>query len=306
MIKIGITGGETKIAGELLRLALNHPDIDISTVYSPANAGKGVGIVHHGFIGEEKILFSSNFDASALDIAFLVKPIYTSGDWAKLMADNPELKLVLMPESVNLGDSLPSRPIYGLSEMNRKPLVRGARVAYLPNPAASMLLVALYPLARHLMLPESIEVNLYVPEDMMREIDSDNIVKEVIEQLLMVQTSFKGNLILKIRKGDYERGMKAVVEMSGNTEIEEIMRIYDSIYDDHNFTYMTTMPVKEEEVEGTEKIILSFSRPSSDKLRIEAVADARMRGGAGEAIHLLNLLFNLHEKTGLQLKASKW
>lgn len=49
-----------------------------------------------------------------------------------------------------------------------------------------------------------------------------------------------------------------------------------------------------------------MSKPERDTLRIHAVADPRMRGGAGEAVHIMNLLCQLHEKTGLALKASRF
>ena len=69
---------------------------------------------------------------------------------------------------------------------------------------------------------------------------------------------------------------------------------------------MTTRPVGIEEVEGTQRMVLSFSKPQNDTLRIEGVADARMRGGAGEAIHVMNLMQHLHEKTGLEQKVNRW
>ncbi len=44
------------------------------------------------------------------------------------------------------------------------------------------------------------------------------------------------------------------------------------------------------------------NKPDDSTLRIEAVADPRMRGGAGEAVHIMNLLFGLHEKQVWLLK----
>lgn len=306
MIKIGITGGETKTAAELLRLAINHPDVDISTIHSPSNAGKGVATIHHGFIGEEKLLFSSNLDATGLDIVFLVSPIYSSTDWAKLMADHPGLRIVLFPQSAGLGDALSSAPVLGLSEMNRKPLVRGARVAVIPAPLLSPLIVVLYPLASHLMLPPSMSIRIEAPADLTNTSVPASLSEEIVRLMQGVQSSFHGKINTVIEPGSSERGMKCEIEMDAASDISEIMRLYDAIYDDHNFTFMTTREVGMEEAEGTHKIILSFSRPAPGRLRIEAVADARMRGGASEAIHVMNLFFNLHEKTGLTLKSTRW
>ena len=39
MIKVGIVGGAGYTAGELLRILLNHPEVEISFVNSSSNAG---------------------------------------------------------------------------------------------------------------------------------------------------------------------------------------------------------------------------------------------------------------------------
>ena len=54
---------------------------------------------------------------------------------------------------------------------------------------------------------------------------------------------------------------------------------------------------------GTQKCVVALSKPAPDTVHVESVADCRMRGGAGEAVHILNLMCGLHERTGLALKA---
>lgn len=306
MIKVGITGGETREAGELMRLLINHPDVEIVSVHSPANAGKPVASVHHGFIGEERLLFTANFDATLLDIVFLVRPLHTGNDWAKLMSDRPSLKVVVYPDSTALTESFDRQPVYGLSEINRKALVRGARSAVVPNPAASLALVALYPLARHLMLPDTISLNVALPDDLLAANPADFVAREISNQIVITQTSFAGDTKANISDSGSERGMSVEFSIQGSTPLNELFKIYESVYDDHNFTFQVPMDVDYNEVEGTDKCILSISKPDDDSVRVRAVADARMRGGAGEAVHLMNLLFGLYEKTGLSLKAARF
>ena len=98
--------------------------------------------------------------------------------------------------------------------------------------------------------------------------------------------------------------MRMECDIPCRTELAEILRLYDSHFDDHNFTFHVSYPVGMEEVEGTDRCVISLSKPTPDTLHVEAVADARLRGGAGEAVHLMNLLFGLHERVGLTLKAS--
>ena len=290
-----------------MRLCLIHPDIELLTAYLPENAGRQVSSLHHGFIGEERIVFTSNFDATALDAAFIFRPIYSPSDWQKLMADNPGLKLIVFPGAEEVTEALQTDPVYGLSEMNRKPLVRGARIAIVPDTIASVALVALYPLAAHLMLPPELEIKVKAPADVASAAHIRTAGKEISENLSKVQSSFAGGVrCVYSGSEDSERSMRLSIELPFDASLDETFRIYDSIYDDHRFTFMVSHPVSTAEVEGTHKVILSFSKPEAGCLRIEAVADPRMRGGASEGIHLLNLLFSLDEKTGLNLKAGRW
>ena len=42
MIKAGIIGGAGYTAGELIRLLINHPDVDIKFINSSSNAGNKI------------------------------------------------------------------------------------------------------------------------------------------------------------------------------------------------------------------------------------------------------------------------
>lgn len=306
MIKVGIAGADNPMAGELLRLCMRHPDVDIVSAYAPSLAGRSVDTVHHGFIGEEKITFSANFDATSLDVAFIFRPLYADSDWAKLMADRQQLRLIIFPGAESVASALPSSPVYGLSEMNRKSLVRGAREAIVPDALASPVITALYPLASHLLLTGDIHLKVSAPADMISESGLQHAAKEIERELASVQASFLGNVSISASDSGSPRSMSVSIKLPSAVAIEELLKIYDSVYDDHNFTFVVTHPVGPEEVEATNKIIISISRSSDQEIELTVVADPRMRGGAGEAIHIMNLFLGLHEKTGLDLKTTAW
>ena len=46
MIKAGIIGGAGYTAGELIRLLINHPDVEIKFINSSSNAGNKITDVH--------------------------------------------------------------------------------------------------------------------------------------------------------------------------------------------------------------------------------------------------------------------
>ena len=58
MIKAGIVGGAGYTAGELLRLLINHPDVEIVFVNSNSNAGNPITDVHTGLYGETDLKFT--------------------------------------------------------------------------------------------------------------------------------------------------------------------------------------------------------------------------------------------------------
>ena len=109
---------------------------------------------------------------------------------------------------------------------------------------------------------------------------------------------------IKVSESASDRVIRVRSTLPIGLSLDEVDRIYEGIYDDHNFTFVLHRRVEDKEVEGTNKCLVQVSKPSDGELAIEAVADGRLRGGAGEALHLMNLLLGLHEKTGLELKAS--
>jgi len=64
MIRTGIIGGAGYTAGELLRLLINHPEVEIVFVHSNSNAGNKITDVHAGLFGETDLFFT---DEIALD-----------------------------------------------------------------------------------------------------------------------------------------------------------------------------------------------------------------------------------------------
>ena len=63
MIKVGIIGGETVSAGELIRLLVNHPDVHLMLVASEEHAGMPVTAVHRGLEGDTDLRFCAALSA---------------------------------------------------------------------------------------------------------------------------------------------------------------------------------------------------------------------------------------------------
>ena len=79
MIKAGIIGGTGYTGGELIRLLLNHPNVELSFVTSYSNVGKKVTDLHQDLIGEIDLEFIDN--STDADVLFLALPHKESKIW---------------------------------------------------------------------------------------------------------------------------------------------------------------------------------------------------------------------------------
>lgn len=305
MIKVGIIGADTPDAGELLRVLIYHPEVEIKSLLSANWAGRQVSACHHGFQGEDIVNFSDKIEPADLDILFISDDSDRGREILSQSEDYPELKIVDMsPSRINRWESLGLE--YGLSEVNRKPLVRGARIAAIPSPVASLALISLYPLANSLLLNSDLDISVIAPVNVAKGIDSTSVISEITTFLKKIQNNFEGKISLRIRGVNSRRFMKVTTTVKSPLAIAEVNSIFDDIYDDHNFTFTSLSEVDSSEVEGTHKCIVSINKPGAGLLEVSSIGDCHLRGGAGDAVHVMNLFFALDEKVGLHLKPSSF
>ena len=304
MIKVAIAGAATPDAGELIRILVGHPDVTLTSLYEPSRKGEAASAVHHGLIGESVPSFSDRLDTSAFDVLFICRHMAETDAIMSDLENKTEMRIIdLTQRTASEVEGLGF--VYGLPEMERKALVRGARRAVVPGAMESVALVALYPLAAHLMLSGDVRLRV---EGAAPLLDAALMVKaqnEIASRLRSTQQSFTGNVSITAAAADTRRGLRVRAELDSPMTLPDIARLYEELYDDHNFTFLSPHAAPYAEVAGTDKIIISLSL-AQGKLTIDAVADGRMRGGAGEAVHVMNLLFGLAERTGLALKASEY
>lgn len=305
MIKVGILGAETPEAGELIRILKLHPETELSLLFSPELSGHKVTYFHHGLIGDDDLTFSSKIDFNGLDLLIGTNEIGSLNQIIENFLEKDNSKLILFPGIQIQHDDTDIHT--GLSEINRKTLVREASVARLTSTAASPILITLAPLARYLLLNSEINIEITLPADQWEKVNAGLLKEEIEEIIKKFQSSYSGTIILtKIPDSFSERSISVKIKMKNTLQLQDIKRIYDEIYDDHNFSFVTTSEINKSDVAGTHNVLISLSKPDPDTLEITTVADSRMRGGAGDAVHVMNLFFGLHEKTGLEMKASNF
>lgn len=304
MIKASVAGAASPLAGELLRILINHPEVDVENLYAPGYAGHWIGVRHKGMIGDTDLRFSDQLNLENTDVLFIC------GDINLDIPDSsiPERTKVIVMDDISESDlplSLRNKEfVGGLSEVYRKPLVRGATAGKVLNPVVAVSFIALYPLALHLMLNNSIRLNCNAPYWILRKRDKKDLIHDLDERLSAIQLSFNGIEDANFTIGKDSRAVGVNIEMPCGVSIEEIRKLFDGVYDDHNFAFLVDGTPDRSEVLGTQKCLIHLYKPTPDTLHIEAVADGVYRGGVGDAIHTMNLLFGLFEKIGLTFKAA--
>lgn len=339
MIKTGILGAHTPTAGELIRILINHPDVMLTTVASDQAAGDRVDAIHRGLIGDTNLTLLPTLRAEGHNAIFLCGEPWQAQQWleqnlteieASAQTADPIRIIDLTGAFRNGGHDM----VYGLPEHNRKALVRGATRASIPSPVAMAVGLALFPLAKNMLLqgPVTVAATIadtfstdFVPKSTQPDVesstrldpiapiehrpDAEAIAAEISALLGQIQPGFNHpvDLTLSIDHA-ITRGITATVNTPSTLSEAELRRHYTEAYQDHNFTYLISRIPLTIDVANTNKCLIhlcySKSIIEANTLRITSVIDNMLKGSAGNAVHCLNLLFGLSERTGLSLKAS--
>ncbi|MDR1763880.1 MAG: N-acetyl-gamma-glutamyl-phosphate reductase [Dysgonamonadaceae bacterium] len=323
MIKTGIIGGAGYTAGELLRLLVNHPEVEIAFVHSSSNAGKPITEVHSGLAGETDLIFTDKTpDFSGLDALFLCS---AHGDSRKFIDANPSLKTGT-PKIIDLSTDFRHRAtadgfVYGLPELN-KPLIQKAERIANPGCFATAIQLALLPLAAAGKICGEMHVHAVTgstgagvkPAATTHFSWRDNNLsvykafehqhlKEITESLQQLQPSICEPINFIPLRGGFPRGIFASVYTGCNLTEDEANALYKDFYRDAAFTFVTDASPDLKQAVNTNKCLLHVEKHGS-KLLIISVLDNLLKGASGQAVQNMNLMFGLDERAGLRLKAS--
>ncbi|MDD5782552.1 MAG: N-acetyl-gamma-glutamyl-phosphate reductase [Muribaculaceae bacterium] len=321
MIKAGIIGGAGYTAGELIRLLINHPDVQLMWVNSSSNAGNPVASVHQGLIGETDLVFTDQTPFDEINVLFFCTPHGQTRTFLESHSVPDDLRIIDLSTDYRHQDGTHDF-VYGLPELNRKAIVRGAKHIANPGCFATAIQLALLPLAKNLLLNKDVHVfaitgstgaGVKPAPTSHFSWRNDNIsiykpfrhqhLDEIRQSLSQLQNSFASEIDFIPVRGCFSRGIFATLYLDCPVELSEIRRLYDDYYSDHNFTFVTDKMPDLKDVVNTNKCLLHLEK-EGNKLIIVSVIDNLLKGASGTAVHNMNLLFGLHERTGLCLKGS--
>lgn len=320
MIKVGIIGGAGYTAGELIRLLLGHPEVEIKFVHSSSNAGNRITDVHAGLLGETDLLFTDQMPFEEIDLLFFCT---AHGDTRKFLESHQlpdELKVIDLSMDYRI-KSHEHDFIYGLPELNRRATCKSRYVAN-PGCFATCIELGLLPLAKEHLLKGDVSVNAITgstgagvkPSATTHYSWRNNNISiykpfthqhlaEIMQSVKQLQPDFEGEIDFIPYRGDFPRGIFATLVVKCDLDIETLYKLYESYYERDSFTHIVNKPIDLKQVVNTNKCLIHLEK-HGNKLLITSIIDNLLKGASGQAVHNMNLLFGLEETVGLKLKPS--
>lgn len=333
-IRAAIAGGTGYTGGELFRILLNHPEVEIVAATTTSSEGTSVASVHRDLLGETDLCFGT--DLNDPDVIFLCLGHGISRQFVDTHDIKPECRIIDLGNDFRLdGDYAGRHFVYGLCESAKEEVKKAHDVAN-PGCFATAIQLATLPLAAAGLINDEIHVTAITGstgagkkpvETTHFSYRSDNIsiyklfshqhLAEIRQNLKRVSAASHGqdNLLSSPTgepvvnfvplRGDFARGIFASVytkAVEGMTQ-EEYRKLYEDYYAASPFVFHSNEGISMKEVVNTNKGLVHVELHDG-YVHIASAIDNLVKGAAGQAVQNMNLMFGLSEDTGLRLKPS--
>ena len=318
-IKVGIVGGAGYTAGELIRLLIHHPYVEVRYVHSKSNAGNPIHVVHADLLGDSSLSFTGELHYE-IDVLFLC----VGHGEAKVFWEEhnvpTHVKVIDLSQDFRITDSQHDF-VYGLPELHKN-RIREARHIANPGCFATCLQLGLLPLAHAGMLKNDIHINAITGSTGAGQKPSatshfswrnNNVsvykafehqhLREINQSLNFLQEGMASKLYFLPVRGNFARGIFASIYTRLEISLEDALKMYKSFYEDAPFVHVSDTNPNLKQVVNTNKGIV-YLQQHEDTLLVISMIDNLLKGASGQAVQNMNLMTGLDEKAGLQLKAS--
>ena len=155
-LKVGILGAAGYTGGELIRLLLHHPEVEIVFANSESNAGNLFSDVHEGLLGETEQCFTAEMPFDKVDVVFFCFGHGKSEAFLTEHSIPANVKIIDLAQDFRIKGN--HDYVYGLPEIHREEI---AKCQHLANPGcfATCIQLGLLPLAKAGLLTKDIAVN---------------------------------------------------------------------------------------------------------------------------------------------------
>ena len=322
-IRVAIAGGTGYTGGELFRILLNHPAVEIVAATTTSSEGTPVASVHRDLIGETDLCFGKELNDP--DVIFLCLGHGISRQFVDTHEIKPECRIIDLGNDFRLdGDYAGRHFVYGLCESARDSVRKAHDVAN-PGCFATAIQLAILPLAAAGLIVDEIHVTAITGstgagkkpgETTHFSYRSDNIsiyklfshqhLAEIRQNLARVAEQALNPVVNFVPlRGDFARGIFASVytrAVEGVSE-EDYRKIFEDYYAQSPFVFHSAEGISMKEVVNTNKGLVHVEIHEG-YVHIASAIDNLVKGAAGQAVQNMNLMFGLPEDTGLRLKPS--
>lgn len=338
-INVAILGASGFTGSELLRLLLNHPNVNVSHVTAEKHAGKLVSDVFPHLKGKfdlELKPLKSSLISSDIDFVFVALPHGTSSEFVKELYDR-DIKIVDLGADFRIsqgnyekwyGDhgcpELIDEAVYGISELNKDKILDAKLVA---NPGCYPMsaILALSPLLQDKLIDEtsiiidsksgvsgagrspSLELHFCEVDEGVKayKIGVHRHTPEIEEVLssfsgLNVKVGFTPHLI------PMDRGILSTIYVNLNStqSTAELLDLFEDFYKDSYFVriYQEGQFPSTSNVRGSNYCDIGLrSFPETNTAVVVSVIDNLVKGASGQAVQNMNIMMDYPEISGLDL-----
>lgn len=323
MIKAGIVGGSGYVAGELLRSLIHHPKVEIDFIFSHSHAGKKAQEIHHDLFNRPDLVFTDQVN-SKIEVLFLC---LGHGNSSKFLSNNhfsENTKIIDLSNDFRLkADAVFEKKefVYGLVDLNRAAIKSAKNIAN-PGCFATAIQLGLLPLAKNQLLVDEVHINAITGAtgagqsltntshfswrnnniSTYKEFTHQHL-GEIGESVVSLQKNMDSDLNFIPVRGDFTRGIFATIYTVTSASEEDLVKFYETFYQNEPFTHVTKNGVDLKQVINTNHALVQVKK-HGNKAFITVAIDNLVKGAAGQAIQNMNLMCGLEEDCGLNFKAS--
>jgi N-acetyl-gamma-glutamyl-phosphate reductase len=321
-IKAAIAGATGYTGGELIRILLHHPHIELSALLTTSLHGQAVSAVHKDLYGDCDLHFTDELGAP--DVLFLCLGHGASREFLKKHPLPAHCKIIDLGNDFRVDNTFEEKKfVYGIPEAFKEDI---RRADYIANPGcfATAIILALAPLAAAHWLTSDVHIHAVTGSTGAGKQPGDtthfsyraanlSIYKPFTHQHLAeinrTLTTLAGGAIPAINmipvRGDFTRGIFASVLMRLPETIaaEQVQEHYKNYYASSPFVHVAHETISLKEVVNTNKALLQLHFHNG-YIHITSAIDNLLKGASGQAVQNMNLLFGFPEDCGLRLKSS--
>ena len=321
MIKAAIAGGTGYTGGELFRILLRHPEVEIIAATTTSSEGTPVCEVHRDLIGETDLKFGKELGNP--DVIFLCLGHGLSREFLDTHEISPDCRIIDLGNDFRIDGNYGGRKfVYGLCEGDKDNIKKAHDIAN-PGCFATAIQLALLPLACNGLILDEIHVTAITGSTGAGKKLSETSHFSYRDNNISIYKLFPHPHLAEIKKntgrytghepvvnfvpmrGDFTRGIFASVytRAAEGMDEKEYTGLFKDFYRDSPFVFHSESGISLKEVVNTNKGLLHVELHDG-YVHISSVIDNLIKGASGQAVQNMNLMFGLDETAGLRLKGS--